>query len=148
MALASAGPAPPGPRLRLDHVGLAVADLDASIAFQRRLLGVEPCHREALPIERVDSAFFDLGASSLELLSSRDPESPLGRFLARRGPGMHHLAYLVEDLEAELRRWRSWGAGLVDSQPRPGARGRLVAFVHPRSAEGVLTELCQLRPDA
>jgi methylmalonyl-CoA/ethylmalonyl-CoA epimerase len=131
----------------IDHVGLAVADLEASVAFYRQLLGREPSHREEVAQDGVEAAFFDLGASSLELLSSTDPNSSVGRFLERRGQGLHHMAYLVPDLEAELHRWASWGAELVDRQPRPGARGRLVAFIHPKSADGVLIELCQLRTE-
>jgi methylmalonyl-CoA epimerase len=128
----------------IDHVGLAVADLAASIAFYQRLLGMAPSHREAVPHDGVETAFFDLGGSSIELLASTDPGSSVGRFLERRGPGLHHLAYLVPDLTAELQRWSSWGAELVDRQPREGARGRLVAFIHPKSAGGILTELCQI----
>jgi methylmalonyl-CoA epimerase len=132
----------------IDHVGLAVADLAASVAFYERLLGTAPSHREAVPRDGVETVFFDLGGASLELLASTDPDSSVGRFLERRGPGLHHLAYLVADLTAELDRWASWGAELVDRQPRQGARGRLVAFVHPKSAGGILTELCQIRAAA
>jgi methylmalonyl-CoA epimerase len=129
----------------IDHVGLAVADLAASVAFYKRLLGIEPNHREVVPQDGVEAVFFELGGASLELLSSTDPSSSVGRFLERRGPGLHHLGYLVPDLAAELERWAGWGAELVDLRPRKGARGRLVAFVHPKSAGGVLTELCQLQ---
>ena len=126
-------------------MGLAVADLEASVAFYHRLLGRGPSHRESVAQDAVEAVFFDLGSSSVELLTSTDPSSSVGRFLERRGPGLHHVAYLVPDLEAELDRWSRWGAELVDQQPRPGARGRWGAFIHPKSAGGVLTELCQLR---
>jgi methylmalonyl-CoA epimerase len=129
----------------IDHVGLAVADLGASVAFYQRLLGRAPSHREVVPHDGVEAVFFELGGASLELLSSTDPSSSVGRFLERRGPGLHHLGYLVPDLAAALERWASWGAELVDCKPRKGARGRLVAFVHPKSAGGVLTELCQIQ---
>ncbi|MGH7642630.1 MAG: methylmalonyl-CoA epimerase [Candidatus Dormibacteria bacterium] len=129
----------------IDHVGVAVADLDASVDFYRRLLGVAPGHREEVPQDGVIAVFFDVGASSLELLGSSRPDSSVARFLDRRGPGLHHLAYLVSDIQGELAAWRARGAELIDEQPRRGARGRLVAFVHPRSAGGVLTELCQLQ---
>ncbi len=132
----------------IDHVGLAVADLEASVDFFSRLLGQPPSHRERVPSDAVEVAFFELGPSSVELLASTDPDSSMARFLNTRGPGLHHVGYLVPDLEAELRRWVSWGAELVDQRPRVGARGRLVAFVHPHSAQGVLTELCQLAPGA
>ncbi len=128
----------------IDHVGLAVADLDAATAFYQRLLGVPPSHREEVPPDGVTAVFFDLGPSSLELLGSTRADSSVARFLERRGEGLHHLAYRVSDIEAELASWRGRGAELIDEHPRQGARGRLVAFIHPKSAGGVLTELCQL----
>lgn len=128
----------------IDHVGLAVADLDAATAFYQRLLGVPPSHREEVPPDGVAAVFFDLGPSSLELLGSTRADSSVARFLERRGEGLHHLAYRVSDIEAELASWRGRGAELIDEHPRQGARGRLVAFIHPKSAGGVLTELCQL----
>jgi methylmalonyl-CoA epimerase len=128
----------------IDHVGLAVADLDAATAFYQRLLGVPPSHREEVPPDGVTAVFFDLGPSSLELLGSTREDSSVARFLERRGEGLHHLAYRVSDIEAELASWRGRGAELIDEHPRQGARGRLVAFIHPKSAGGVLTELCQL----
>ncbi|HVC40115.1 MAG TPA: methylmalonyl-CoA epimerase [Candidatus Dormibacteraeota bacterium] len=128
----------------IDHVGLAVAHLEAAVAFYEQLLGVPPSHREDVPQDGVRAAFFELGQSSLELLGSTREDSSVARFLERRGPGLHHLAYRVADIEAELRNWRQRGAELIDQQGRPGARGRLVAFIHPKSAGGVLTELCQL----
>ncbi len=137
----SAGP------LAIDHVGLAVPDLEEAVALHGARLGLAAGHRELLPAEGLEVAFFDLGGSSLELLAPTDPDTSLARFLGRRGPGLHHLAYRVADLEAELRLWRERGAELIDTRPRPGARGRLVAFLHPRSLGGVLTELCQLPPE-
>jgi methylmalonyl-CoA epimerase len=128
----------------IDHVGLAVADLDAATAFYQRLLGVPPSHREEVPPDGVTAVFFDLGPSSLELLGSTRADSSVARFLERRGEGLHHLAYRVSDIEAELASWRGRGAELIDEHPRQGARGRRVAFIHPKSAGGVLTELCQL----
>ena len=128
----------------IDHVGLAVADLDAATAFYQRLLGVPPGHREEVPPDGVTAVFFDLGPSSLELLGSTRADSSVARFLERRGEGLHHLAYRVSDIEAELASWRGRGAELIDEHPRQGARGRRVAFIHPKSAGGVLTELCQL----
>lgn len=128
----------------IDHVGLAVSDLDAAAAFYERFLGAPPAHREGVPSDGVRTIFFDLGPSSLELLGSTRSDSSIARFLEKRGEGLHHLAYLVSDIEAELSRWRERGAELIDEKGRPGARGRLVAFIHPKSAGGVLTELCQL----
>ncbi|MGH7667275.1 MAG: methylmalonyl-CoA epimerase [Candidatus Dormibacteria bacterium] len=135
--------ADPSP-VALDHVGLAVANLDGAVARYQRVLGVSPSHRELLPHDGVAAVFFDLGASSLELLGNTRDDSALASFLERRGEGLHHIAYRVRDLEAELARWREMGAELIDQHGRSGARGRLVAFVHPRAAGGVLTELCQL----
>jgi len=134
--------ADPGPAA-IDHVGLAVADLEAAVGFYQRLLGARPALREEVPQDGVTAVFFDLGPASLELLGSTRSDSSVARFLEKRGEGIHHLAYQVADLEAELERWRGWGAELLDQHPRRGARGRLVGFIHPRSAGGVLTELCQ-----
>jgi len=128
----------------IDHVGLAVADLEAAVRFYQRFLGAPPAHSQEVPSDGVRAIFFDLGPSSLELLASTRADSSIARFLERRGEGLHHLAYLVEDVEAELALWRDRGAELIDERPRAGARGRLVAFIHPKSAGGVLTELCQL----
>jgi methylmalonyl-CoA epimerase len=128
----------------IDHVGLAVADLEATARFYQRFLGAAPAHREEVGRDGVRAIFFDLGPSSLELLGSTRSDSSIARFLEKRGEGLHHLAYLVQDIEAELARWRERGAELIDQQPRVGARGRLVAFIHPKSVGGVLTELCQV----
>ena len=127
---------------RVDHVGIAVRDLDLALAFYRPLAG-PPVHRELVAGDGVEVAFLRMGDTELELLASRGPESSVQRFLERRGEGLHHLALEVGDLPAELAEWRSRGAVLIDEAPRPGARGRQVAFVHPRSALGVLVELCQ-----
>jgi methylmalonyl-CoA/ethylmalonyl-CoA epimerase len=127
---------------RVDHVGIAVRDLDVALAFYRQLAG-PPAHRELVAHDGVEVAFLNLGGTELELLASRAPDSSVQRFLDRRGEGLHHLALEVGDLAAELAEWRARGAQLIDEAPRPGARGRQVAFIHPRSALGVLVELCQ-----
>ena len=127
---------------RVDHVGIAVRDLDSALAFYRPLAG-PPIHRELVAGDGVEVAFLKLGETELELLASRGPDSTVERFLERRGEGLHHLALEVPDLAAELAEWRARGAILIDEAPRPGARGRQVAFIHPRSAMGVLVELCQ-----
>ncbi|HEY6537456.1 MAG TPA: methylmalonyl-CoA epimerase [Candidatus Dormibacteraeota bacterium] len=137
--------ADPSPAV-LDHVGLAVADLEAAVAHYKVLLGRPPADREEVAQDGVIAVFFDLGPTSLELLGSTRADSQVGRFLERRGEGLHHLAYLVDDVAAELAVWRARGAELIDQHPRPGARGRQVAFIHPKSVHGVLTELCQLEP--
>ena len=113
-----------------------------ALAFYRPLAG-PPVHRELVAHDGVEVAFLKLGGTALELLASRGPDSSLQRFLERRGEGLHHLALEVGDVAAELAEWRARGAQLIDEAPRPGARGRQVAFIHPRSALGVLVELCQ-----
>ena len=127
---------------RVDHVGIAVRDLDLALEFYRPLAG-PPIHRELVAGDGVEVAFLRMGETELELLASRGPESSVQRFLERRGEGLHHLALEAGDLTAELAEWRARGAVLIDEAPRPGARGRQVAFIHPRSALGVLVELCQ-----
>jgi len=124
---------------RLAHVGIAVRDLDEAVRFYRDVLGVTP-H----PPQTADGATIvglTIGESDVELLSADDADSPIGKFLARRGPGIHHVCFRVPDLEAALERCRSAGFQLIDAVPRPGADGRRVAFVHPRATAGILLEL-------
>lgn len=130
--------------LRIDHVGIAVADLEAAVARYQGRFGVSPEPPEQVLADGIEAVFFELGSTSVELLGSTRADSTVARFLERRGEGLHHLAYQVLDIEAELDRWRQLGAELIDQRPRPGSRGRLVAFLHPRSEGGVLTELCQV----
>lgn len=137
-----------GASLRIDHVGIAVSDLGKAVADFSSRMGVDPESREEVPADGIVAVFFSLGAESVELLGSTRSDSAIGRFLERRGEGMHHVAYLVDDIESELRRWQAGGSQLIDSTPRMGSRGRLVAFIHPSSEHGVLTELCQLPPGA
>jgi len=127
----------------IDHVGIAVDDLDTTVERYRRLLGVEPVHRERVEDQGVEEVLFAAGSSYLQLLGSLGPETPVGRSLATRGPGLHHVAYRVADIEAALEHLRDEGAQLIDQAPRPGSRGTSIAFVHPRSMEGVLVELVQ-----
>ena len=129
----------------VDHVGLACADLDASVADYRRVLGVEPSHRERVVDQGVEEVLFPVGTSYVQLLGALGPDTPVGRFLASRGPGLHHVAYRVRDIEAALTALRDNGVRLIDAAPRPGSRGTLIAFVHPASMGGVLVELVQER---
>jgi methylmalonyl-CoA epimerase len=129
----------------VDHVGLACADLDASVADYRRVLGVEPSHRERVVDQGVEEVLFPVGTSYVQLLGALGPDTPVGRFLASRGPGLHHVAYRVRDIEAALTALREDGVRLIDAAPRPGSRGTLIAFVHPASMGGVLVELVQER---
>jgi methylmalonyl-CoA/ethylmalonyl-CoA epimerase len=126
-------------RPRIAHVGIAVSDLESALAFYRDVLGLEP-H----PAETADGATIvalTLGESEVELLTSDNAESPIGKFLARRGPGIHHICYRVPDLEAALEACRRAGYRLVDEVPRKGAAGRRIAFVHPKTTAGILLEL-------
>src|SRR6059058_3885265 len=123
----------------IHHVGMAVSDLPAAVEAYRRLFGAAVEARERLPEQGVEIAALRLGAGGrVELLAPLGEDTPVGRFLARRGEGMHHVAYAVDDLRAELRALAGGGATLVDEQPREGIYGR-VAFVHPESVLGVLT---------
>jgi methylmalonyl-CoA/ethylmalonyl-CoA epimerase len=127
----------------IDHVGIAVDDLEIAVERYRRLLGVEPVLRERVPDQGVEEVLFAAGSSYLQLLGSLGPETPVGRSLATRGPGLHHIAYRVSDIVSALEHLRAGGAQLIDEAPRPGSRGTSIAFVHPRSMEGVLVELVQ-----
>ena len=129
----------------IDHVGIAVEDLQASVEHYRRLLGVEPVHRERVEDQGVEEVLFAVGSSYVQLLGALGPDTPVGRALATRGPGIHHLAYRVDDVAAALEHLRAEGARLVDETPRPGSRNTLIAFVHPKSMGGVLVELVEER---
>jgi methylmalonyl-CoA/ethylmalonyl-CoA epimerase len=129
----------------IDHVGIAVEDLEASVALYRRLLGIEPVHRERVEDQGVEEVLFSLGDSYIQLLGALGPDTPVGKALTTRGPGVHHVAYRVENIEAALAHLRTEGARLVDETPRPGSRNTLIAFVHPKAMGGVLIELVQER---
>lgn len=130
-------------QLPLDHVAIAVASIDEALPIFELLTGAEGSRRERVEDQGVDVVFVGDGAGRLELLEPLSPDSPVGRFIAKRGPGMHHLAYRVPDLAAALTRLSDSGVRLIDERPRPGAHGRLVAFLHPSSTGGVLIELIQ-----
>src|SRR5438093_12987492 len=115
----------------IDHVGIAVEDLDAAIELYRAVLGVEPTHRERVEDQGVDEVLFAVGSSFIQLLGAIGPDSPVGRSLATRGPGLHHIAYRVRDVAAALDDLSAHGARLVDRAPRQGSRNTLIAFVHP-----------------
>jgi methylmalonyl-CoA/ethylmalonyl-CoA epimerase len=127
----------------LDHVGIAVASLDEALAFYRDTLGLEVEPPQEIASQRVRAHFVAVGEATLELLEATAPDSPIARFLERRGPGMHHVALRVEDIEAALAELKTRGVRLIDETPRPGAHGSLVAFLHPSSTHGVLVELKQ-----
>ena len=128
---------------RIDHIGVAVADLEAAIELHTGAYGMALVHRETVAEQGVEAALLDVGESHVELLSPLAEDTPVGRFLATRGPGLHHVAYQVADVEAALRAARAAGLRLIDEAPRTGIRGTQVAFLHPKSTGGVLTELVQ-----
>jgi methylmalonyl-CoA epimerase len=128
---------------RIDHVGIATDDLDAAISLYEGSFGMPPVHRETVTDQGVEAALLDVGDGHVELLSPLGPDTPVGRYLARRGAGLHHVAYAVADIEAALAGLDQAGVELIDSKPRRGIRDSRVAFVHPRSTGGVLTEIVQ-----
>ena len=125
----------------IHHLGLAVVDLDEAIDTYARLFGGRLEHRDELADQGVEAASVLVGESRVELLAATGPETPVGKFLAKRGPGMHHVAYRVDDVDAALRDLAGTGAELIDSEPRRGLFGLQVAFVHPDAVHGVLTEV-------
>ena len=127
----------------LDHIGIAVKDLEAAIAFYRDALGLEIEPPEEIASQQVRAHFARVGDARLELLEATAPESPIARSIDRRGPGLHHITLRVPDLRAVLARLRRRGVRMIDEEPRPGAEGSLMAFVHPSSTGGVLIELKQ-----
>ena len=130
----------------LDHVGIAVSDLQASLAFFKDVLGLHVESSEEIASQRVRATFVNTGQSTLEMLEATAPDSPIAKFVEKRGAGMHHVALRVDDIEAALAHLRSRGIRLIDEKPRPGAEGALVAFIHPSAAQGVLVELKQPAP--
>ena len=122
----------------LDHVGIAVENIDAALAFFRDALGLEVLPPEEVPAQRVRAQTVATGPSSLELLQATAPDSPIAKFLQKRGPGLHHVTLRVEDIHAALRQLSERQVKLIDAEPRPGAEGAQVAFIHPASANGVL----------
>jgi methylmalonyl-CoA/ethylmalonyl-CoA epimerase len=127
----------------VDHVGIAVTDLEAAVEEYRRAFGVEPVHRERVEDQGVDEVLFKVGSSYIQLLAALGPDTPVGKFLERRGEGVHHIGYRVVDLDRTLEQLRAAGVPLVDEAPRPGSRGTSVAFAHPKGFRGVLVELVQ-----
>jgi methylmalonyl-CoA/ethylmalonyl-CoA epimerase len=127
------------------HIGIAVRDLDAAIELFQKLFGVSPRHKETVKDQKVNTAMFEFRGGAIELLSATSPDSPIAKFIEKRGEGVHHISFVVEDIEAELGRLSDLGFKLVDTKPRAGAGGYDVAFLHPKSTNGVLIELGQKR---
>jgi methylmalonyl-CoA epimerase len=132
---------------RIDHIGVAVDDLDEGIARYETAYGMTLVHRETVAEQGVEAVLFDVGENHVELLSPLGPDTPVGRFLARQGPGLHHVAYQTTDIAAVLARLKADGARLIDETPRTGIRGSKVAFLHPAASGGVLTEIVQPAED-
>ena len=133
---------------QIDHVGVAVEDLDQALALYRDALGMELVHRETVEEQGVEAVLLDVGDAHVELLAPLGPETAVGKFLARRGPGLHHVAYRVADVDQTLGEPSAAGLRLIDEHARPGIRGSRVAFLHPSSTGGVLTEIVQPAPEA
>ena len=128
---------------RIDHVGVAVEDLDAGIALYDQTYDMTLVHRETVEEQGVEAVLLDVGENHVELLRPLSADTPVGKFLAKRGPGLHHVAYQVEDIRSVLASLNAAGVRLLDEEPRVGIRGSSVAFLHPKSSGGVLTEIVQ-----
>jgi methylmalonyl-CoA epimerase len=128
---------------RIDHIGVAVEEIEPAIELYRDGLQLDVGHREVVEEQGVEAVLLDVGENHVELLAPLGPDTPVGKFLAKHGPGLHHVAYQVTDIEAALARCRDAGLRLIDEQPRTGIRGSRVAFLHPRATGGVLTEIVQ-----
>lgn len=133
---------------QIDHVGIAVEDLEASVEHYRRTLGIEPVHRERVESQGVEEVLLAVGGSYVQLLGALGTQTPVGRFLARQGEGVHHVGYRVDDVARALVHLKTEGVRLIDEAPRPGSRGTSIAFVHPKGMGGVLVELVQEGPKA
>jgi methylmalonyl-CoA/ethylmalonyl-CoA epimerase len=129
--------------MRIHHVGIAVTDLEQSIDLYRTVFNAELVHRATNEREGLEAAFLRIGDAELELMAPLRPDSPVGKFVAKRGPGMHHVAYGVPDIEKAIDDVRAAGLELIDAEPRMGMHGSRIAFVHPKSVGGVLTELVE-----
>ncbi|MGH2864012.1 MAG: methylmalonyl-CoA epimerase [Solirubrobacteraceae bacterium] len=131
---------------RIDHVGVAVTELEPALELYRDSFQLELAHRELVAEQGVEAVLLDSGENHVELLAPLGPDTPVGRFLASKGPGLHHVAYQVTDIDATLRALRDAGLQLIDQEPRAGIRESRVAFLHPRCTGGVLTEIVQPAP--
>ena len=131
----------------IDHVGVAVEDLDGALALYEGTFGMPVAHRETVSEQGVEAVLLDVGACHVELLRPLGPETPVGKFLERKGPGLHHVAYRVADIDAALEQLEGDGVALIDTEPRTGIRGSRVAFVHPKATGSVLTEIVEPAED-
>ncbi|MEA3477047.1 MAG: methylmalonyl-CoA epimerase [Bacteroidota bacterium] len=127
----------------IEHIGIAVKSLDEAIPFYEKVFGLQCYAIEEVKEQKVKTAFFKLGQTKIELLESTDPEGPIGKFIEKKGQGIHHIAFAVQDIEKQLKEVAKNGVQLIDQQPRKGAEGLDIAFLHPKSTFGVLTEFCE-----
>ncbi|MFA6960064.1 MAG: methylmalonyl-CoA epimerase [Opitutaceae bacterium] len=132
----------------IDHLGIAVRSLDEAIPYYEQTLGLTCLGREEVASQRVRTAFFDVGGVHLELLEPTSPESPIAKFIADRGEGIHHIAFRSDNIVGQLKQATDTGVRLIHAEPIEGAAGKLVAFLHPKSTRGVLTEFCAVKPGA
>jgi methylmalonyl-CoA/ethylmalonyl-CoA epimerase len=132
----------------IEHIGIAVTNLKAAIAFYEDVLGLTCYNIEEVPDQKVRTAFFLVGQTKIELLESTDPEGPIGRFIQKKGEGIHHIAFSVEKIEDQLIHASDMGIALIDCKPRKGAEGLDIAFLHPKATSGVLIELCEKKQQA
>jgi methylmalonyl-CoA/ethylmalonyl-CoA epimerase len=130
---------------KINHIGVAVSSIEEALPFYRDSLGMTYAGTEEVPSQLVKVAFLSVGESKIELLEPTSPESPVAKFLEKNGPGVHHLAYGVDDIEAAIAALVAQGTRMIDAAPRNGAHGARIAFIHPKSSGGVLTELCEAR---
>lgn len=128
---------------KIEHLGIAVSNLEAAESLYTQLLGVAPYKREEVASEQVITSFFKVGDNKIELLQSSNPEGTIARFIEKRGEGIHHVAFDVDDIEAEMARLKAAGFVLLNETPKKGADNKLICFVHPKNTHGVLVELCQ-----
>lgn len=129
----------------IEHIGIAVSDLENSISFYEKVFGLKCYNIEEVADQKVRTAFFMIGQTKIELLESTDPEGPIGKFIEKRGEGIHHIAFAVKNINEQLKHAQKEGVMLIDANPRKGAEGLDIAFFHPRSTGGVLIELCENR---
>ena len=132
---------------RIDHIGVAVEDIDEAVSLYRERFGMSEQHRETVEEQGVEAILFEVGEGHVELIAPLAPDTGVGKFLERNGPGLHHVAYQTEDIDSRLEELREAGLRLIDEQPRTGIRGSRVAFLHPKATGGVLTEIVQPAED-
>jgi len=131
----------------IDHLGIAVEDLAKAVQVYKDVLGLEYKGEEEVAEQKVRTAFFPIGESSVELLEPTSPESPIAKFIAKKGPGIHHIAFRVDDVAQTIARMKAKGVQMIDEVPRKGAHGAKIAFIHPKSTPGVLVELCERKQE-